>query len=351
MNPHLHPWTLRPEGFPQDGFPSDRLAFLLGYAILAPSPHNTQPWQFRLNYHDLEVLMDPRRLLHISDPLGREATMAVGAALFHLRVAAEYFGFQPAIAWWPDPAAHPEVIARFALGPQTETTSEDVVLFQAITARRTNRATFRPDPIPKITWEALATAARTEGAELIGFSDPDPKMLLADLVARADRMQWANRAFRAEFSSWLRPDADHRADGMAVGDIVMQDWLAVAGPFWVRTFDRGSRQAATDREIAQHSPTLAVLITDGDDTSHWLAAGQAMARVLLTAQAEGVAVSHLNPPIEVPDYRVQVGQLTGRTGFPQLLLRLGYAPPAPPTPRRSVSAVLLRQDPSQAPPH
>ncbi|MHB8520346.1 MAG: hypothetical protein ACYDH9_06275 [Limisphaerales bacterium] len=49
INPHLQPWSISADDFPASSFASDQLEHLLGYAVLAPSTHNTQPWLFRIN--------------------------------------------------------------------------------------------------------------------------------------------------------------------------------------------------------------------------------------------------------------------------------------------------------------
>ena len=66
----------------------------------------------------------------------------------------------------------------------------------------------------------------------------------------------------------------------------------------------------------------------------------ALHRVLLVATAAGVATSLLNQPVELPALRTQLRHELRIDGHPQALLRLGYAPPAPPTPRRPVDDVL-----------
>jgi hypothetical protein len=43
----------------------------------------------------------------------------------------------------------------------------------------------------------------------------------------------------------------------------------------------------------------------------------------------------------VPELRAQLAQLAGISGYPQVLLRLGYADPAPPTPRISLRDRLI----------
>ncbi len=81
--------------------------------------------------------------------------------------------------------------------------------------------------------------------------------------------------------------------------------------------------------------------TGGDATPDWLAAGQALAKVLLRARAEGVWASFLNQPIEVPELRPRLRNAIGMQGFPQLLLRMGYGSEARPTPRRPTEDVLV----------
>jgi len=71
-------------------------------------------------------------------------------------------------------------------------------------------------------------------------------------------------------------------------------------------------------------------------------AGQALQKVLLTATDAGLAVSLISQPIEVPAARDQLRRSLGRSGFPQLALRMGYGRPAPATGRRDLSEVLLQ---------
>ena len=40
----------------------------------------------------------------------------------------------------------------------------------------------------------------------------------------------------------------------------------------------------------------------------------------------GISASYLNQPIEVTALRQRLGHLVGLSGFPQLLLRMGYGP-------------------------
>jgi hypothetical protein len=67
---------------------------------------------------------------------------------------------------------------------------------------------------------------------------------------------------------------------------------------------------------------------------------QALQRVLLTATAEGPAVSFLSQVVEVPEVREQVSRLLRSPRPPQAVLRIGRGWPVPGTPRRRVVDLL-----------
>lgn len=350
MKSPLDPWHVSADDFPADSYASDQLEFLLAYAVLAPSNHNTQPWLFRINTTDVELHADRRRAIRAVDPYDRELTLSCGAALFNLRVAAEYFGHQYQLDLLPDPADK-SLMARFHLGFRAETGAEDVLLFHAIPQRRTNRGPFRPDPVPAGLLAALQEAAEAEGAWLHIIESDSDRVAVAELVARGDRIQWADKHFRRELAKWIRPKGDPARDGIPAHDYGVQDWMSFAGPLLVRSFDRGGGVAARDRDIAEHSPVLAVLGTEQEDWASWLTAGQALQHVLLKARAEDLWASFLCQLIEVEELRTPLATVVGRQGFPQVLLRLGYGETVPPAPRRSPREMLIQHEHRHDPAH
>ncbi|CAH2796588.1 MAG: Oxygen-insensitive NADPH nitroreductase (EC [uncultured Paraburkholderia sp.] len=61
----------------------------------------------------------------------------------------------------------------------------------------------------------------------------------------------------------------------------------------VRTFDLGGGLAAAHHALAEGSPLLVCLATSTDDAPAWLAAGQALERLLLVAANAGITASYL----------------------------------------------------------
>lgn len=339
------PWRVKEEDFPAHGTAAEQLKFLLHYAVLAPSGHNTQPWLFAIVGDTLHLYADRTRALPVVDPDDRQLIMSCGAALFHLRVALRHYGITPRVAVLPDPD-HRDLLATLRLGPPYETTLADHRLFMAIKKRRTNRLPYEERPVPEEVLQRLQEIALTKGATLNIIGNPVHQYALADLIADGDRRQGRDKRFRRELAAWVHPNRSRSRDGIpgyaqGVGDV-----LSYAGPFVVRTFDWGRGQAARDRELAEGSPALLVLSTTEDSPAAWMAAGEALAHTLLLAADYGLHASFLNQPIEVAEMRSQVAALAGGAPCPHLILRMGYGPDLPATPRRPVHEVLIREPPA-----
>lgn len=328
------------EDFPQGGMPVEQWKFLLAYSTLAPSSHNSQPWLFHIQDSEVELYADRSRACPKVDPKDRELIMSCGCALFHLRVAMRHFACLGDVEIMPE-SRKCDLLARVSLGQQSEVALEDDLLFHAIQKRRTNRQPFRSEPLPPSLLSALQVAADKELATLTFAIDQEVKQHVADLIAQGDRRQWANKAFREELAKWVHANHSKRHDGIPGYARGVSSLMSYAGPLVVRTFDMGDGQAASDHELATGSPALGVLTTDGDSVRDWLAAGQALARVLLRARVEDVWASFLNQPIEVPSLRMNLPHVIGRPGFPQTILRLGFGDDIKPTPRREVEDVLV----------
>src|SRR5512134_2492700 len=84
-------------GFPVRAGAAERLRFLLQWAVLAPSRHNTQPWAFEIEGDELRVYSDASRSLPVADPDGRQLVMSCGAVIVNLRLAAAHFGFATSV--------------------------------------------------------------------------------------------------------------------------------------------------------------------------------------------------------------------------------------------------------------
>lgn len=309
----------------------------LRYAVRAPSVHNTQPWSCRIVGDRVEVHEDQRRRLRVADPEGRELVMSCGALLEFVHVVLRRFGLEGKVELLPPGPS--TLLGTVNPGALRRVDPLDRQLFEAIFRRRTNRRPFERRAVPEAVLERAASRARQRGARLGVLREPAERAALADLITAADQRQMADPAFRRELASWLRPLGTRRTDGIPAFAGKAPRVLRPVAPLLVRTFDLGDGVAAFDRRLASRSPVLAVLWTRRDDRAAWLDAGRALGRLLLSLAADGVAASFLSQPTELADLRAELDAAFGRGERAQAVLRIGYGPDVPATPRRPVSAI------------
>jgi len=335
-----NPWTVSEADFPVTGPPTEQLQFLLSYAVLAPSEYNTQPWLFNVTNRTAQLYADRSRRLPRLDPDDRELVISCGAAFLNLRLALRHFGYADEVEMHFHEDAS-DLLARISLGRRQRATREEHELFHAILRRRTNRQVFEDRRVPSALLSTLKEIAGREGVWFQVVQGEEPRQAVADLIATGDQVQWADKQFRQELGQWVRPSGLESHDGLPGYAHAKGTFASSISSFVVRTFNMGNGEAARDRQLAAGSPVLAVLGTFGVCWSDWGSAGQAVGKVLLRARAEEIWASFVNQPIEVPSLRTALREILGRRDFPQIVLRMGYGPEVAPTPRRSVSEVLL----------
>lgn len=328
------------EDYPGEGTAADKLRFLAGFAILAPSGHNTQPWLFRLRDNCLDLLADRTRALPVVDPCDRELVISCGAALETLVVAARRFGYDLAVSEFPGPDA--DCLATVSLDHRQEPSDSEVALFRAISSRQSARRKYDNRVLPTELRQRCRDIAAAHAIELVLVEERSHRSELAELVAEGDRIQFADPAFRRELASWVHSRRAVTLDGMSGASFGMPDVLSSVGALVIRTFDLGNGVAAGDRDkIVDGSPLLGVFSSAGDEPGDWLATGRALARVLLTVSAADATAAFLNQPVEVPELRPRLKSVAAVTGCPQLLLRFGYADGVAFSVRRPLSEVLI----------
>jgi hypothetical protein len=337
------PRIITEAAFPTTGPAAAQWRFLLNYALFAPSQYNTQPWLFSLQNESVELYADSTRRLPVVDPDDRELLLSCGAACLNLRLAMRQFGSRPTLEYFFSGKQKPTLLARFRLGAKSTPTNEENRLFSAILRRHTNRSLFETRTVSQTMLNRMQALAGLEGIWLHIVQDEPTRQVIADLILDGDGQQWAQPGFREEVTRWLHLHDSGYVDGLPRSARPRGSPQDTASPLLVRTFDLVSEKAEeeSDRRLAAGAPVLAVLGTFADTPGDWFAAGMAMERILLEACASGLQTSFVNQPIEIPSLRTQLCRTLGRTGFPQVVIRIGYGDSVSSTPRRSVRDVLL----------
>jgi hypothetical protein len=183
---NLAAWNIDPARFPVTGPAIAKASFAVGYAILAPSSHNTQPWRLIVNGDELLLCADRNRSLPHIDPFDRELIISCGAALFNLRVALAHFNVPVEITTFPQ-SSDPDILARIAFPSSGPTFKDLAEPFSAITKRVTNRFPFSEEDVPDAIIARLKSAVEGEGVDAVFARTLNERERIAALIAEADR--------------------------------------------------------------------------------------------------------------------------------------------------------------------
>ncbi|MFT6899014.1 MAG: hypothetical protein ACJA13_003445 [Paraglaciecola sp.] len=333
-----HSFNIAEEDFPYSGSKEQQLRFLLGYAVLAPSNHNTQPWKFRIHDDSVDVIVDKSSALNFIDPQLRQLTVSCGAAIGMFEVAAKYFGYTPSVRIFEDDS---DTIANITLGQKNAEDAHNIRLFKAILQRQTNRRFFATTPVAEPVLKTCKDLAADTGVEFSYISEQEDKVRVANLSEVAIRYQHGQLWYRREFASRLRSNTSGKT-GMSSFGFSGLNLPTPVVRFIMELFNTGRSSALFNRrKILKGSPAIGIFLTEQDEQISWLNTGRGLSAVLLELSSQGLTTSYLNQAIEVDNLRPQLARIVRSRGFPQLMIRIGRAPRVKPSQRRSIDDVLL----------
>lgn len=337
---------------------SDIRKRVLSYALLAPNPHNMQPWLVDLRQPEqIDLYCDRTRLLPETDPFSRQILIGHGAFLELLDLAAGAEGHQTEITYFPEGEFGDRVddrpVASIRLVPDASRKPDP--LFQQILQRRSTKTPFDiTRPLLPEHEQGLTTA----------YTNPNCKLTIATDQPRVLGLQGVVQS-GMEIEMRTPHTYQESVDVMRIGAREVEQHrngidLTGAPIGWGRLLGMVNREKLADptsqafksgvtlyRNIAVATPAFAWMTTSDNMRSTQLEVGRAYARLNLKATALEVAMHPMSQVLqEYTEMQVlQQGFLTmldipkGQTV--QMLMRLGYAKQPEPAPRRELTDLLL----------
>lgn len=338
----LAPWESAGHGY------SDPRLEALSWAILAPNPHNRQPWVVRLEGSDGFTLFAQRdRKLPHTDPLDRQITIGLGCFLEVARLAAAEQGYALEATPFPDgepaPVLDNRPVAKVVLtrpGPGPDP------LFAHVPARRSCKEPFDMDhAVTKAQIAALATSAAA-GAAVHGTVDPAAAGALRDLGWRAHVIESETPRTYMESVKLMRigkAEIEANPDGIDLGGPFLES-LRIAGILnREQLADMGSdayRQGMDMyRAMFEATPAFVWLSTPANSRRDQLAAGASWVRLNLATTRDGLALHPVSQCLqEYPEMAPLLNEVHATLHASpgervQMLGRLGYGPTIGPSPR------------------
>lgn len=334
----------------------DPMRRALSCAILAPNPHNMQPWRVAL-HSDREATLygDLDRLLPATDPMSRQIVIGLGAFLETLALAAAQEGLAAQIAAFPDGADDASLdarpVAHIRLVDDTDVRPDP--LFAAVLDRRTDRTPYDLNkPVREEALAAIAAAGAAGGVASRCLADAGLVETLRDLTWRAWAIEVETpRALQESIDVMRigRREIETAPDGLMLAGPLMEA-LSIAGVLTrAKMADPASVAFAQTRDfqkpLIETAMAYATIVTEGNARLDQIAAGRAYMRQNLAATAQGVCMQPLSQALqEYPEmagpYAEAHALLAPEGGTVQMLARLGYGKGAKPAPRWPLEAKL-----------
>jgi len=327
--PHraLEPWN-------EAGTYSDMRMNALSYGLLAPNPHNRQPWEAELIGTDgLRLWRDPERDLPVTDPFNRQLTIGMGCFLELMTLAANQQGFDVQTSLFPNGENGPVAECIFVEGK-----AKPDPLFSHVLERRSHKEAFEAKPVPDELVIALSDYAQIH-------TSGESREVLRRLAHDAWMMEVNTPAALQESVDLLRigkAEIEAKPDGIDLGGPLM-DSLALVG-----MLDRnaamdlenpGTKGAIEDTANAISSaPAFTLTKTPGNSRTDQIQAGRQWLRFNLATTQAGLALRPVSQALQeyaemTPLYEEMHGRFATNGETIQMFGLLGYGDKTARTPR------------------
>ncbi|MEO0545149.1 MAG: twin-arginine translocation pathway signal protein [Pseudomonadota bacterium] len=331
----LEPW----EGAGQYADPRVRA---LSYALLAPNPHNRQPWEAELVDNDgLRIWRDKKRDLPVTDPFARQLTVGMGCFLELMKMAAANEGYGVETVLFPDGEDGPVAECRFVANG-----AKQDPLFAFVMERRSHKAPFDIEkelPQPDIANLGVHATIYTAPAELAELKRHAIAAWETEMSTEAPYMESVH-LFRVG-----KREINANPDGIDIQS-PMLDALRLAGQLPNSVLADMSHPAVkeataeTSTQI-ESSPAIALITTPSNTRLDQLDAGARWLRLNLDATARGIAIRPVSQALqeyqEVRENYDAIHAAFGNGGTVQMLGLLGYGTQTPRTPRWALETRLI----------
>ncbi len=328
---------------------------LIHAALLASSPHNTQPWSFAYEARRISLFVDDARSLGAMDSLARERHIGLGCAVENLVLAAQAKGVDAHVTWLPE-ASNPSWIAEVELAEST-TGARSGPLYRAISRRHTNRGAYLDAEPPSGLEAALRAQLEDPSVELHFLSGSGAKDFREGTIEATQAIIDDAGMLEAGHAWWRQTKSEiqeHR-DGLTLDASGLGALKRFLGKSTGKPSARTAGEYWLDSTRGDQTTGFAFCVlttTDRNARAEQLLVGRAYQRLHLWATSQNLAFQPLNQMSErqdreetlslASDFGARLAALTGRSrSTAQMSFRVGVPwDKALKSPRRPVAWVV-----------
>ena len=330
------------------GASSDPRIFALSHALLAPNPHNRQPWVAELaTPGEITLYFDTGRRLPETDPYDRQLTIGLGCFIELLAMAAAETGHRAEVTLFPEgepqpllderPVAHVRLVADAAVPLDP--------LFAQVFARHTNREVYdTARPVAATALDRIAGVARSSRiAHATELGDVDALRSLSWEAMEIELRTYRTMKESVDLMRIGKAEIEANPDGISLAGPIMEGLELIGMMDRAAMLDPGSTvyaQGAAAQKI-QFDTAMAFLwlATNGNSRADQIGAGRDHVRIHLAVTEAGLALQPFSQALQ--EYGEMAGKYAdictelgiGGHETLQMFVRLGYGPEIKPAPR------------------
>ncbi|MBL4616632.1 MAG: hypothetical protein JKY46_02970 [Robiginitomaculum sp.] len=340
--------------------PIEPIQFALSHALLAPNPHNRQPWLVDIQDQTSAILyVDPKMDLPETDPFDRQITIGLGCFLEVLAIAAQEQNYEAKIDYFPggfdQQTLDKRPIAKIKLLKNPIISSD--TLYSQIFHRRTNRKPFtKQQPTTKQLAKITKRYASTNSVFASSIAQIEQ---LKDLTVAAANIEFKTPAAHMESVALMRigtAEIANNPDGISINGPAMGILKAVG--IVTRKTLADEKSTAFKQGLEQYTDAAASaanfvwISTNSNTRIDQIKAGRAYVRQNLIATKLGLSMQPLSQALqEYPEMKqllLKVHEITQTSGQRlQMLSRIGYGTKEALSPRFPLAAKLVEHENKQ----
>lgn len=323
MRKNYQAWVVNIEDFYQAKDSQERLMFLLKFAVLAPSSHNSQPWKFEISGNIISIFLEKSRRLRQSDENDRQAYISLGCALENILIAAHYYGYLTKVVYLPNPA-NPSLAVEIYFSRKEEPKQDDNHLIFSIPKRVTNRNPYA-DTMPSADFLEQIQGFSSGDMRVTVVTDQNLKSAITDTALNASIAAMEDKDFRLELSRYVKSNITSSSIGMPCFGMGIPTLFSFIVPTIIRYLNVNKINNKKDKKLLkEQTSSLVILETQNDDKLSWLKTGQIYEKIALMATASRLATAMWAAPIQIGEFYKDIQKILKSFLRPQVLFRLGY---------------------------
>ena len=326
---------------------SEKIHFLLKFAVLAPSTHNSQPWLFKIEESSCKIYFDPALRLPQADPLGRDLYISIGSALENLALAAKYFRVYQNVIYHAD--GQNNLAAEVIFQEPEENKNPDLSyekLLEAIKKRVNARGIFEKKTIPEDFLKNILLAAQeyvSSDLRLNIIKDTPTIKKISSLTADGLKIAYESSDFRKEMSNWMRNSLTKTLDGIPGYALRMPFILSFIIPTAVKLFNLGGILSKLNYKSLSSAPLILIISAKENSPLVWLKTGRLAERLMLEFTSAGLKTSIFVAAVEIGNLHKNLQEMLSIDSAPQFLFAAGFMKgDFKPTPRFSTEDKIIK---------